>query len=108
MLSRILLWSLAHPVEASAIYATAIALARGVYALITRLLAPVPRARALVEGFASLGPDVLRCALQIARAITGRALPSPALDSRDAELGLLRAEVQRLRAPSPSEPIAPR
>lgn len=95
---KLILWGVANPLEFGAIFASAIAIVRGIYAVITRLVAPYPRLRAVVEGFAALGPDVLRFALQLARAITGRALPSPALDSRDAELAALRAEVRRLKA----------
>ncbi|MDB4929444.1 MAG: hypothetical protein JWM10_1928 [Myxococcaceae bacterium] len=98
---KLILWGVANPLEFGAIFASAIAIVRGIYAVITRLVAPYPRLRAVVEGFAALGPDVLRFALQLARAITGRAIPSPALDSRDAELASLRAklgELEGLRA----------
>jgi len=62
-------------------------------AVISRVVAPYPRLRAIVEAVAALGPDVLRAALQLARALTGKPLPSIALDSRDAELARLRETV---------------
>lgn len=55
------------------------ALARVVYALISRVVQPYPRARAIVEAVAALLPDVLRAGLQIVAAATGR--PAPRLDA---------------------------
>jgi hypothetical protein len=57
-----------------------VALVRVVYAIVSRLVAPYPRARAVVEGLAALGPDVLRAGQQFGAAFVGR--PVPSLDLR--------------------------
>ena len=76
------------------------ALLRAVYALVSRLVAPHPRARAAVEALAALAPDVLRAALQLVAAVTGRpalrldAVPigdDPATLRRELDAALTRA-----------------
>lgn len=72
---------------------------RVAYALVSRLVAPHPRARAAVEAVAALLPDVARAALQLVALRTGR--PAPRLDAlppdpRDEELAALRARVADL------------
>lgn len=94
----ILAWAIAHPDAAAAYAALVVALLRAVYALISRLVQPYPRLRAAVEAVAALGPDVGRAGLQLYRAVTGHALPSIDLDTRDAELAALRARVAELTA----------
>jgi hypothetical protein len=94
----ILAWAVAHPEAALAASAALVALLRALYALVSRVVAPYPRLRAAVEALAALGPDVLRAVLQLARAVSGRPLPSLDLDARDAELASLRAQVARLQA----------
>ena len=107
MFSRVLTWAFAHPVEATAIATAAIGLLRSLYALLTRLVAPYPRLRAVVEAVAALGPDVLRFLLQIARAITGRPIPSVTLDARDARIAELERQVVALGGtPSPAAPTS--
>lgn len=61
------------------VLAAAVALARVLYALVSRLVAPYPRARAAVEALAALGPDVVRAGLQLVAVVTGR--PAPKLDA---------------------------
>lgn len=107
-----------HPALAAAVLALAVVVMRVVYAIVSRLVAPYPRARAVVEAIAALMPDVLRAVLYVLRAATGLPLPSPDLDARDAELARLRAalamsqsDVMALRAtriapPSPVDPQA--
>lgn len=99
MIPKAIAWAIAHPVEAATLAASAVALLRGLYALLARVLAPYPRARAVVEAVAALAPDVLRFAVMVARAVTGLPIPSPAVDTRDAELAVLRARVAELAAP---------
>ena len=79
-------WAVAHPEVAFALAAALVALMRSIYAVISRIVKPYPRLRAAVEAVASLAPDVARFGLQAARAVTGRAIPSIVLDSRDAEI----------------------
>lgn len=72
---------------------------RAVYAVVSRVVAPHPRARAAVEAVAALLPDVARAALQLVALRTGR--PAPRLDAlppdpRDEELLALRARVADL------------
>ena len=76
------------------------ALLRAVYALVSRLVAPHPRARAAVEALAALAPDILRAVLQLAAAVTGRpalrldAVPigdDPATLRRELDAALTRA-----------------
>lgn len=85
-------WILTHPVELAAI----VALLRGLYALVSRLVAPYPRLRALVEGLAALAPDALRAAQQLGSALLGRPLPS--LDARtpDDDRAALRTRITEL------------
>ena len=63
MTPKAIAWAIAHPVEAATLAASAVALLRGLYALLARVLAPYPRARAAVEAVAALAPDVLRAVL---------------------------------------------
>jgi hypothetical protein len=58
---------------------------RIVYAVVSRLVAPYPRARAAVEAVAALGPDVLRSVQQGASAVTGRPVASLDLRAPDPE-----------------------
>lgn len=96
----IVAWAVAHPEAALAASAALVALLRALYALVSRVVAPYPRLRAAVEALAALGPDVLRALLQLARAVTGRQLPSLDLDARDAEIASLRAQIARLQGPA--------
>jgi len=57
-----------------------LALLRVVYAIVSRVVAPHPRARAAVEAVAALGPDVIRAGQQAAAVLSGR--PVPSLDIR--------------------------
>lgn len=61
------------------VLAAVAAFLRVLYALLSRLVQPYPRVRAVVEAFAALLPDVLRAGLQIVAAWTGR--PAPRLDA---------------------------
>jgi hypothetical protein len=97
-LHTLITWCLAHPDAAAAYAALLVALLRAVYALLSRVVAPYPRLRAVVEAVAALGPDVARAGLQLYRAVTGRHVPSVDLDTRDAELAALRARVAELSA----------
>ena len=69
---------------------------------VSRLAAPHPRARAVVEAIAAASPDVLRAFGELYRAATGRTLPLPSIDARDAEIARLRdviaAQAARLQA----------
>lgn len=94
---RFFSWAAAHPLEAGALFGAAIALARAVYAALSRLVAPYPRLRAVLEAFAALGPDVLRFVVMIVRAVTGLQLPAAMVDARDQTIADLRAEVDSLR-----------
>lgn len=96
MTPKAIAWAIAHPVEAATLAASAVALLRGLYALLARVLAPYPRARAAVEAVAALAPDVLRFAVMVARAVTGLPIPAPAVDVRDSEIAALRARVAEL------------
>lgn len=93
MLTKILAWAALNPELSFSLFALAVAVVRGLYALVSRAVAPYPRLRAAVEAVAALGPDVLRFALQAARAVTGRPMPSPELDARDGELARLRDQL---------------
>jgi hypothetical protein len=107
-LHRLAAWLAAHPDQAIGMAAAAVALLRVLYALVSRLVAPYPRLRAVVEAVAALGPDLARAVLQLLRAVTGRPMPSPDLDARDAELADLRRRVMLLGARSiPPTPPAP-
>lgn len=70
---------LTDPVRLPVALSLAAALARVVYAIVSRVVAPLPRVRAIVEAVAALLPDVLRFALQMWAAWTGR--PAPKLDA---------------------------
>lgn len=98
------------------------ALLRAVYALVSRLVQPYPRARAAVEALAALAPDVLRACLQLAAAVTGRpalrldAVPSgddPTTLRREIDAALTRARtaeesLARLEASRvPTRPMRP-
>lgn len=98
MIPKAIAWAIAHPVEAATLAASAVALLRGLYALLARILAPYPRARAVVEAVAALAPDVLRFGVMVARAVTGLPIPSPSVDTRDAEIAALRSRVAELAA----------
>ena len=58
-----------------------------------RSLREHPRARAVVEGIAALGPDVLRAAQQIGSAVLGRPLPSLDVRAPDDDRARLRDSV---------------
>ena len=81
-----------------AVMALLVALLRVVYAVVSRVVAPYPRVRAIVEAVAALGPDLLRSSQQLLTAAAGR--PLPTLDQRDADHdpAALRAERDDLRA----------
>lgn len=85
-------WLIAHPETLAA----AVLLLRVVYALASRLVTPYPRARAVVEALAALGPDVLRAAQQFGSAVLGRPLPSLEVRAPDEDLLVLRARVAEL------------
>ena len=104
-LHRLASWLAAHPDQALGMAAAGVALLRVLYALLSRLVAPYPRLRAVVEAIAALLPDLLRAVLQLLRAVTGRPWPSPDLDARDAELAELRRRLLLLGAvPLPPAP----
>lgn len=87
-------WAVAHP-EA---LAAAVVAVRAVYVLVSRIAAPYPRARAVVEGLAALGPDVVRAAQQLGSALTGRPLPSLDVRAPDDDRAALRARIAELEA----------
>lgn len=105
-------WLRAHALDVALYLSIVTALCRVLYAAVARIVAPYPRARHVVESVAAISPDVLRAVVQIYRAVTGRDLPAPLVDQRDAEIAQLRgaaaatgarvialdAEVSRLRA----------
>lgn len=93
-LSQITSWAIAHP-EA---LAAAVVAVRALYALASRLVAPYPRARAVVEGLAALGPDVLRAVQQLGSAVLGRPLPSLDVRAADDDRAALRSRVAELEA----------
>lgn len=70
---------LVDPVRLPLALAAAAAVARVLYALLSRVVAPHPRLRALVEALAAASPDVIRAALQVVALVTGR--PAPKLDA---------------------------
>lgn len=70
---------LSDPIRLPVALALAGALLRVVYAIVSRVVAPYPRARALVEAVVALWPDVLRAGLQLVAVRTGR--PPPTLDA---------------------------
>lgn len=78
------------------VFAAVAALARVVYALVSRLVQPYPRARAAVEAVAALAPDVVRAALQLAAAVTGR--PPITLDLPPADPRVVAAAARALAA----------
>jgi hypothetical protein len=90
------------------VLAAIVALARVLYALVSRLVAPYPRARAAVEALAALGPDVVRSALQLVAVATGR--PAPKLDLAPLDPATRRAaeaaEAWRLRAEAAEARVA--
>lgn len=93
-LSQALSWAIAHP-EA---LAAAVVAVRALYALASRLVAPYPRARAVVEALAALGPDVLRAVQQLGSAVLGRPLPSLDVRAPEDDRARLRAQVAQLEA----------
>lgn len=92
--SQALTWASAHP-EA---LAAAVVAVRALYASASRLVAPYPRARAVVEALAALGPDVLRAVQQLGSAVLGRPLPSLDVRAADDDRAALRARVAELEA----------
>lgn len=91
-------WITAHPIEAFALAGGLVALLRALHSVLAQVLLPYPRARAVVEAIAAIAPDVIRFGVMVARAVTGLPLPSPAVDTRDAELAALRSRVAELTA----------
>jgi hypothetical protein len=101
---------LTDPVRLPLVLALVAALARVVYAVISRAVQPYPRARAALEAAVALLPDVLRSGLQLVAVVTGR--PAPKLDAlppdprveeqaarlAGSDLTLLRATVLDLQA----------
>ena len=75
-LSAIVHWLDAHALAIALWLSLAAALLRALYAMLSRVLAPYPRARAFVEAVAAMAPDVLRFAGQVYALLAGRALPS--------------------------------
>lgn len=67
---------LSDPVALPAVLALIAAGLRLIYAGVSRLVQPYPRARAAVEAMAALMPDVLRALLQVVAIRTGRAPPT--------------------------------
>lgn len=94
MLHSIYLWAIAHPTELPLALAAMAAVARTLYALVSRLVAPYPRLRALVEAVAAASPDVIRAGQQLASAILGRAVPSLDLRAPDDDRAQLLARAQ--------------
>ncbi len=91
--------TLSDPTATIAAYLSALTIAaRVVYAIVARVVAPHPRARAIVEVLAAISPDLLRAAVQAYRAVTGREVASPLIDARDAELARLRAALAAAQA----------
>lgn len=78
MTSRILAL-LSDPIALPAVLALVAAGLRLVYAGVSRLVQPFPRARAAVEAVAALAPDLLRFVLQVVALWTGK--PAPKLDA---------------------------
>lgn len=97
MLHTIYAWAVAHPTELPLLLATIAALLRALYALVSRIVAPYPRLRALVEAAAAVMPDVIRAGQQLASALLGRAVPSLDLRAPDDDREALRAEIDSLR-----------
>lgn len=74
------------------------AMMRIAYAITSHIVAPYPRARAIVEAIAAMSPDVLRATLQLVAAVTGKT--PERLDARiaDEELVRLRQRIEALEA----------
>jgi len=70
---------LSDPVRLPLALAAATVVGRVLYAILSRVVAPHPRLRALVEALAAASPDVIRAALQVVALVTGR--PAPKLDA---------------------------
>jgi hypothetical protein len=70
--------------KAPLVVAAAVAALRVLYAIISRIVRPYPRARAAVETVAALSPDLLRALLQLVAVITGR--PAASLDRTQSDL----------------------
>lgn len=75
-LSTIVHWLNTHALSIAIYLSLAAGLLRALYAMLARILAPYPRARAFVEAVAAMAPDVLRFIGQVYALLTGRALPS--------------------------------
>lgn len=87
-------WFVAHP---EAIGAAVFAI-RGVYAAISRFVAPYPRVRAAVESVAAMGPDITRAIQKLVFALTGRELPSLEAKHPDEDRAALLARAQAAEA----------
>ncbi len=94
---------LTDPVRLPLALALLAAVARVLYAIVSRVAAPYPRARAAVEAVVALLPDVLRAGLQLVAVATGR--PAPRLDlvpadprAEERAVHLAAGEVMGLRA----------
>jgi hypothetical protein len=87
---------LTDPVRLPLALALLAAVARVLYAIVSHVVAPYPRARAAVEAIVALLPDVLRSGLQLVAVVTGR--PAPKLDALppNPALGDLRHDVAEL------------
>lgn len=107
MTSRILAL-LSDPIALPAVLALVAAGLRLVYAGVSRLVQPFPRARAAVEAVAALAPDVIRAALQVVAVLTGR--PAPKLDLAPLDPATRRAaessEAWRARAEAAEARVA--
>lgn len=93
-LTQLSQWAIAHP-EA---LAAAVVAVRALYAVVSRIAAPYPRARAVVEGLAALGPDVVRAAQQLGSAVAGKPLPSLDVRTPEDDREALRARIAELEA----------
>lgn len=112
--------TLRNLIEHPELLALMVIVVRVAYAAVSRVLEPYPRARAVVEGVAALGPDVLRAAQQLGSAVAGRPLAPLDVRAPESDPAALRAQIaaheakiQRLRsvvaahvatAPRPSSP----
>jgi hypothetical protein len=81
---------LTDPVRLPLALALLAAVARVLYAIVSHVVAPYPRARAAVEAVVALLPDVLRSGLQLVAVVTGR--PAPRLDVVPVDPDVARAQ----------------
>ena len=88
-MSARLSWLISHPEVLLALVASL----RVLYAVLSRVVAPYPRVRAVVEGLAALGPDALRAVQQIGSAVLGRPLPSLDVRAPDDDREALRRQL---------------